>query len=401
MTQPPPPPSPFARACACPLCFRWLDPAVWAFRCTSASCKDVPDRALSEHTAREQVAKPVTERRADGEWNPDSGVQCAACRTATQQEVCPACHYSLPLGWRRNAVTTIAMAGARASGKSMYIAVLVKEIERWCEQQRRPFQAMGNTRDVYAQLYEGPLFVNRQLIASTPSLRGADAAHREPLIFSIGHVSTGYHMLVLRDVAGEDLESPGTNPTAFSFFSSAASLLFLFDPLRVQDIVNQLQGKVPPQRLTGGDPVSVFRNLVNLMGGGPMAGRDRLHTPFGLVLAKFDVLALLADVEGSPFEHAMDNRGASFNLDPNALGKYDPEDQERLELEVSSLLRLLQGGQLLDLARDAFSYTKLFAVSALGQPPYTSEQISAHGIAPFRVLDPVLEAVARVEAHSL
>jgi hypothetical protein len=132
-----------------------------------------------------------------------------------------------------------------------------------------------------------------------------------------------------------------------------------------------------------------------------MAGRDRLHTPFGLVLAKFDVLALLADVEGSPFEHAMDNRGASFNLDPNALGKYDPEDQERLELEVSSLLRLLQGGQLLDLARDAFSYTKLFAVSALGQPPYTSEQISAHGIAPFRVLDPVLEAVARVEAHSL
>ena len=280
----------------------------------------------------------------------------------------------------------------------MYIAVLVKEIERWCERQGRPFQAIGNTLANYTELYEGPLFERRQLVASTPSLRGAEAAHREPLIFSIGNVGTGsYHMLVLRDVAGEDLESPNVPQGPFSFFSHASALLFLFDPRRVPDIENQLQGKLSPQRLTGGDPVTVFRNLVNLMGGGPMSGRSRLTTPFSLVLAKFDVLALLADVEGSPYEHAMDNRGASFNLDPSSMAPYDPEDQARLELEVHSLLLKLQGGQLLHLARDAFTHYRLFAVSALGQPPYTSEQISAHGIAPFRVLDPVLEAVHRTE----
>ena len=48
-------------------------------------------------------------------------------------EVCPVCHYQLPDGWRDGHATCIAMAGARATGKSLYIAVLVKQLELLCE----------------------------------------------------------------------------------------------------------------------------------------------------------------------------------------------------------------------------------------------------------------------------
>jgi hypothetical protein len=75
-------------------------------------------------------------------------------------------------------------------------------------------------------------------------------------------------MLVIRDVAGENLEDPHADPVVFSFFRHADAAFFLFDPMRVKSIRQQLLGVVPEQRSVGGDPYDVLTNLVRIMRGG-------------------------------------------------------------------------------------------------------------------------------------
>ncbi len=155
----------------------------------------------------------------------------------------------------------------------------------------------------------------------------------------------------------------------------------------------QLDGAVRGQLLPGGDPIEVLRNLVRLMRGGSTFGAA-LRTPLALVVGKFDTLAELADVEGGPLAPVMGNLGASFHLDPSMEPAFLRDDADRLQAELESLLVRLNARSLLNLVDASFVDRRLFAVSALGALP-DSEYVSARGIAPFRVLDPLKWALAR------
>lgn len=381
---------------SCPSCFAPLVDALWAFRCVNPPCPERPDPALSAASGSQVLLRSVTTVVPDGGWHPDHGAVCSVCTVATWQEVCPACHYDLVSGWRRNTTVCIALAGARASGKSSYIAVLVKQAELWAVRNGRAFlPGDARTAEVYRRVYETPLYVQRGLLSPTPSAAVRDAPHRDPLVFQIGTFDGVPHLLVLRDVAGEDLEDPQTPTAPFRFFGAADLVLFLFDPMQVAEIAAQLAGLLPDQRLTGGDPVAVLGNLIRLVRGGPLLGGARLATPLALVLAKFDVLAQLAEVQGSPLESVMDNRGASYNIDPSLDPQLDLDDAARLAAEVESLLARLHGQALLNLVDDSFDTWHTFAVSALGALPYSADRVNVHGIAPFRVLDPLKWVLAR------
>ena len=380
----------------CPNCFIVLDPWAWAFRCGSGLCAEEPDDTLTAFTGVDSRSRPVTPVTPNGEWRPDQGTSCGKCRKPAQQEVCTRCHYELLPGWRLNTTTCIALAGARTSGKSIYTAVLVKQLELWCEQHGQPFQAAdARTSSTYKRLYETPLFEQRKLMAATPSAQVREAPHRDPLVFSIGRYNGVPHLLVIRDVAGEDLENPGTPLAPFRFFALADLVTFMFDPLRLPEIRAQLAGVVQETSMTGADPSAVLTNLIRLIRGGASVGGGQLPTPFALVVAKFDVLADLAEVEGSPLSHIMDNRGAAYNLDPSLEQGVDEDDQQRLEAEVESLLIKLNARNLLNMVQNLFVTHRTFAVSALGDHPFSAQSTNARGIAPFRVLDPVRWALAR------
>ena len=75
---------------------------------------------------------------------------------------------------------------------------------------------------------------------------------REPLIFSIGIWHDVRRYLVLRDVAGEDLETGDLSAPPFRFFVNADAVFFMFDPLRVKSIRDQLQDLLPAQTVQRG-----------------------------------------------------------------------------------------------------------------------------------------------------
>lgn len=302
--------------------------------------------------------------------------------------VCPSCHFELWPDLYSSRVTTIAVAGARATGKTVYIAVMVKALQSFLDRIGRavvPANAATETR--YRDIYETPLYVERGVVQPTPSAALAGSYQHEPLIFSLGPGADGYtHYLAIRDVAGEDLENPSTVGREWEFFGLADTVLFLFDPLRVQEIRDQLQDLVPAADILGGDPRSVLQTVMRLIG----QGAPRL----GIVLSKFDALQALHG-HASSWGVIMDNPGAAFNRDPMLSSfYYNDEDGELLHEEMYSMLARLHAGALVLGAQNANGRSfehRFFAVSALGETP-EGASLHENGIAPFRVLDPVLWA---------
>ena len=280
---------------------------------------------------------------------------------------------------------TVSLMPARATGKSLYIAVLVKQLELLCERLGVSMEpATRATAQAYEANYETPLFVQRGLIPPTPTMHTQASSQREPLVFSIG----GWHgirrFLVLRDVAGEDMESGDLHTPPFRFFANADAVFFMFDPLRVQTIRDQLRDLLPAQQFSGGDPRSVLNNLLMAVG----QGQPKL----AVILSKFDALRTLRNVEGSEWSMIMSNTGAAYLRDTSDSPRYDELGGQLLHEEVRSLLTRLHGGAIVAAVENPSTGIVLphryFVVSALGQPP-SGNKLHSRGIAPFRCADPI------------
>ncbi|WNG93706.1 hypothetical protein [Mycobacterium sp. ITM-2016-00318] len=300
-------------------------------------------------------------------------------------EVCPVCHYPLPEGWHDGHAVCIAMAGARATGKSLYIAVLVKQLQLLCENLGFSMEpATRATATAYSTHYETPLFVQRGLIPPTPTVHTQASLQREPLIFSIGIWHDVRRYLVLRDVAGEDLETGDLSAPPFRFFVNADAVFFMFDPLRVKSIRDQLQDLLPAQTVSGGEPRSVLNNVLLAIG----HGQPRL----AVILSKFDALRILRDVQGSEWSLIMSNAGAAYLRDTSDWPYYDEAGGQLLHEEVRSLLTRLNAGTMVAAVENPSTGKRLtnryFVVSSLGQPP-SGSRLHPRGIAPFRCADPV------------
>ncbi|HOW94725.1 hypothetical protein [Mycolicibacterium fallax] len=316
---------------------------------------------------------------------PASAEEASRALNAPVVEICPVCRFTLPIGWRGGQAICIAMAGARATGKSLYVAVLIKQLELLCERLGVSMEpATQATASAYASIYERPLFEQRGLIPPTPAAHTQASGQREPLVYSIGSWHGLRRFVVLRDVAGEDLEAGNLSAPHFRFFTNADAVFFMFDPLRVQVIRDQLHDLLPAQSFSGGDPRSVLSNLLLAVGD----GRPRL----AVILSKFDALRVLSEVEGSAWSQVMSNPGAAFMRDSSSSRSYDEADGQLLHEEVRSLLQRLHGGSIMTAVENPASGAQLpvryFVVSALGQPP-VGNRLNPKGIAPFRCADPL------------
>ena len=81
-------------------------------------------------------------------------------------------------GWEDSVTHCVVMAGARASGKSLYLAVLIKQLELMALQRftRVTIKAADeSTRQRYKENYERPLYEEMKQMATTPTSPKGDA----------------------------------------------------------------------------------------------------------------------------------------------------------------------------------------------------------------------------------
>jgi len=374
---------------ACPSCFEQVPVDHYTWICKSGKCVANPDPVASAYLGATVNSGPITEvkRPADAtrKWGPPTVAHCSQCGQAAS-EVCPICHYSLLPDWRLADVTTIAMNGARATGKSFYIAVAIHQLRQLLVHLRTTVEfANDHTRDTYKKVYEAPLFEQLGLIAPTPRSDTDNSYQREPMIFSIGMLKGRNRFIAMRDVAGEEMEKASAEAANLSFLRHADSVFFMFDPLAIPEIRDRLSDLLPQQLHQGGDPRVVLGNFLRLLKGA---------TPrVAIVVSKFDAMQALREVNDPEWKTIMSNPGAAFMRDSSLdSGSYDHADGELLSLEIESLLHNLGASNfVLSLEQGAGGKSiphRFFAISALGAST-EGESLSKYGISPFRILDPL------------
>ncbi|MCX4090918.1 TRAFAC clade GTPase domain-containing protein [Nocardia sp. alder85J] len=371
----------------CPLCFRTLPPDRLTWMATSGETR--LDEIATGYYGPEREGRPMIESRWDRKSNafiPSREVVSTRLGTPVE-EVCSQCHYPIPAGWRDSGTTCIALAGARETGKTVYIAVLVKTLQLFGERMNCVVEPNDRrTADTYREHYEKKLYQERTLLPPTASFETDRVFPRDPLVFRLGHVGGRKQLLVIRDVAGEDLQMKDRTGTAWAeFFGHADGVIHMFDPLKVPSVAHQLRGLIPPQEEHDVTPLEVLQRVLAMIG-------PRHGPKVAVVLSKFDALHELRKVTGTEWHAIMENPGAGFSRDPGLRpGSYDNDDGELIDAEVRSLLSKCGAKSIVDAVDRPHTGARLparfFAVSALGALP-SGQQVHAAGISPFRCLDP-------------
>lgn len=356
----------------CPLCLTTLSPLP-TWMCASGRCPAPPDAAPGVTgpllTASEGTAQATTCRAC-------SGPLVEVCATST-------CHFTLPRRWRDTASTHVVMAGARASGKSVYLGVLIKQLELLGDLTgTRVTAATTRTAATYRDVYERPLYEQRGILEPTRAQETA-AGRLEPMVFEVVPQAGARHFLVVTDFGGEDLERTPLDRTRLRAFTVADAVVLLYDPLSLPDVIAAVSGLVPRQRIVG-DSWAVLSNVVDLVEG---------RTPkVAVAISKFDVLHAARAVPGVELGRIMQNPGAAFCREPERRGPYDEQDGQLLHAEIQSLLHWLGSASLVNaMGRLTHAHNvehRFFAVSALGDAP-DGAFLHDRGIAPFRCLDPL------------
>lgn len=274
---------------------------------------------------------------------------------------------------------SIALIGAKQSGKSNYIAVLVNEIKKkmsrnmdcsliFCNQQ---------TNDAYQSTYYKPLYENATTVKGTDANDDAP-----PLIYSIDFYKANKIRdsitMSLYDTAGENLDNENSMLCNNQYISNASGIIILLDPLQLPAIRKKLEGKVelPDQN---SDTTDILSRVINLIKDQKKI-TGKIDIPIALAFTKMDVLA--------KYDALPDDSCFRMQSEHIAKGGFVKSDFEETNREIVALLGNYMVDEVEQLLKQFTRYS-FFGVSSLGENPAGGVKLSGEPN-PIRVLDPLL-----------
>ena len=394
----------------CPYCYEPFTEREIEFRCTGRvsrtgrHCGQQIDTVLQDRTGFTGALPPTF--AADGRA---TSARCPQCGDESMTRICPACHSQLPVHFGKIRSRLIALVGAKESGKTVFMTVLVHELMHQVGDRLNAAisGADDNTRYRFASDYEQPLYRESQLLAATTT---AGMSNRAPLVFRftterqgplgrdgrLGRLPLGarlgmskpqHTLLSFFDTAGEDLRSHQSVVQNVRYLAAADGIVLLLDPLQMRGA----RGLAAPGTLlpTPGDvadePASVLESITNLL----LKTRkpdQRIGKPLAVTFSKVDTL-----------RHGFSETSPLLQP-PAQTPHFDERDSLAVHTEVQRLLVQWDGARIDQLARLHYQRYRYFGVSALGETPTQDNHVSSRGVRPYRVDDPLMWILAQFGA---
>lgn len=365
----------------CPYCF-----SKHALNEVNFICKNDPD--LCENARNLTPIKPKNVE--DKNEMPDY-VFCNECGQKTNIKVCPTCNQELPYSIGKYDNLIFAVIGAKESGKSHYIAVLIQKImNEIASAFNYSLSAVNDaTMNRYRNDFYNPIFKRNEIIGVTHSAK-TDASVKQPLIYNLVFKDNGIFGNILKskrisnavtiaffDTAGEDLDSENTMKTVNKYIYNSSGIIFLLDPLQLEEVRRKLPKniKLPQQNTEIEDLLSRTANLIRKANG---IGMDKLiDIPVAVAFSKIDAVESLIDPSSCinyPSSHV-------------SKGYFDLADFEDVNGTMESLVRSWGGENFANQLSSNFKEYAYFGLTALGCNP-ESNRIAK--LRPHRVEDPFL-----------
>ncbi len=376
----------------CPYCYSPFAARQIKFRCTGRPsrlgqhCDPLVDELLRSRTGDGRALAPVF--GADGR---SGKAECPTCKGETTTRVCPVCHSTLPVHFGKVGSRLIALVGAKETGKTVFMTVLVHELMNRVGSRFDAAMsgADDKTRERFAGNYEGPLYRESRLLGTTTT---AGRTGREPLVFRftteerrlIGAAGPQHTLLSFFDTAGEDLTSQGSVEENVRYLSAADGIVLLLDPLQMRGARKLARPgtRLPTEGGIADDPANVLERVTDLVmtvDGGP---KKKISKPLAIAFTKLDTLT--HDLkETSPLRRP-----------PPQTPFFDETDSQEVHAEILRLLTRWDGARIDQIASKHYGRFRYFGLSALGETPTPDNKVSPRGIRPYRVADPFLWALS-------
>ena len=357
----------------CPRCFEEQNLNNVEYVCSNVSqrngCQHAVDR-IPQHPANPK--KPV----------------CEECGRPLVTKICPSCGGELPSNIGTVKSYPIAIIGAKETGKSNYVAVLINQLKN---EIGRAFNcsllASGDkTLNRYRTEFYDPLYRHSTCV------RGSDAGTVDPLIYSLIFQRKGGFLkkdtneavsLTFFDTAGENLNSQDSMQTFNSYLYHSSGIILLLDPLQLPAVRNELEGKIRlPEENT--DVNEILTRVIEIIHTG--TGTDfnkKIDIPLAIAFTKIDAVDELLDP-------ASCLKNDSSHIRKGVFDKLDFSDTND---EMQSLVESWLGYELYQNVSTHFSTFAFLGLSALGSNPDMDNKIPK--FRPFRVADPFLWILAQ------
>jgi Double-GTPase 2 len=400
--------NPFNPTLACPYCYETFAARQVMFRCNGRlskegkQCDPRPDKQFEARRGTRLEAGPVFKAGGLAAGNTNTAA-CPDCGGITTYRVCPVCHSQLPAQFGMVGSRMIGMAGAKDSGKTVYMTVLLHELRNRVGAQfgAALMGADDETLRRFGSEYEDHLYDRGHMFAGTQRAAANDG-RVDPLVFRFTAVPGGLRgskpqqsLMSFFDTAGEDFESQDSVDVNTRYLASADGILLLLDPLQMKG-ARDLAAPGTPLPGTGPlyqSPETILTRVTERLLKQNRGGRRDIGKPIAVVFTKLDALW-----------HTFGD-GSPLRATPPQSGLFDETDSLNVHEEIRHLLRNWEGSQIDLILRNHYPRHRFFGVSALGQPPTETNDVAASGIQPYRVADPLLwllsefGAVPRKEAR--
>lgn len=335
-----------------------------------------------------EAPRGLTTLRRSGSRTP-----CPGCGVSTPVRVCRRCHSDLPSDYCDQDSRIIALVGAKASGKSTYVSVLLNELRnRVGRAYDASLAAMGGEtqrrdREMAEDLYER--------LRLPDATRPAAMGFNDPLLYRLslprrGRLGDGsrHTALVFFDAAGEDLKSAEAMDRYTHYLGAADGIILLVDPLQIGSVRDRTtSADSPPLPAVETPPQQIAADLAaQLRAHGRGGSRGRVTTPIAVAITKTDMLRPMLGPH-SPLLRNGSHPG----------GTLDEEERLTVHEELRSLLDGWDSGVLSRQLERDFAELSFFGLSALGSPPPAHAPADApkSGPQPMRVEDPLMWLLAR------
>jgi len=323
---------------------------------------------------------------------PSSAKACPHGRQPSKTRFCPSCQKMLEHDYITTKSHIIAMIGSRQSGKSTYVGVLVNELRNRIGPMFNNMCAelVGDrSRIRYRDVFAGPMYGKGETLQATSPVR--TQYQLDPLLLMLKfprrrmlREQLTAAMMIFYDTSGEDVLKADNLENLVDYLDAAAGIVLMIDPLQISSVARSVADSVPKPS-SSHDQVEIVQRLAELLRTRRgMAADKKISTPLAVAIGKTDALG-----SALPANSVVRRPGAHD-------GAYDDADGWFVHDELRATLSGWADGEALLNTVDAnFSKNRFFGVSALGVTPPEQGRISASGIHPLRVEDPLLWLLGR------
>jgi hypothetical protein len=378
---------------ACPYCYESFTARQVMFRCNARPtregkrCELRLDERLAAHRGIRLELGPVFQPGGLAGGNTNRAA-CPSCGGESTYRVCPVCHSQLPAQFGMVGSRMIGMAGAKDSGKTVYMTVLLHELRNRVGRQfgAALMGADDETLRRFATEYEDELYDRGHMFPTTQRAAVNDG-RVDPLVFRFTAAVGGLRgakpqqsLMSFFDTAGEDFESQSSVDVNTRYLTCADGILLLLDPLQMKGARDLV---LPGTPLPGTGPLyqtpeTILTRVTERLLKQNRGGRGRIDKPIAVVFTKLDALWHRFG-DGSPLRAASPSSGV-----------FDDGDSRDVHEEMRHLLRSWEGSQIDLILQNHYPRHRFFGISALGRPPTAGNDVAASGIQPYRVADPLL-----------